>query len=676
MAVIEPKITTNSAATGAEAAQLRAQSARPPSVTLRAVLVGLILLPINAYWVVCMEIVRYSAHPSTISLFFNCVFELVVLSLINTAVMRVKPKWAMSQGEMLLIYSMLGIGTALAGHDMIQILIPMLAGPAYLANASNHWQTLFAGYYPKWLTLQDPGSATDFFRGNSTLYTPEHLRAWAIPVMSWTIFLAVMLFVMQCINTILRKQWTDSERLAFPLVRLPLEITANFPGGGGGQALYRNKLFWIGFAIAVAIDVINSINYYHPDVPAILSPGQGIAYYTFDASTLSKPWYAIGRTPISYFPFLIGLGMLMPIDFLFSLWFFFIFWKLESVLVVAAAWDADPKMPYSNYQSGGAYFFFCVSTLYLARHYLKDVLRKALGLSCNVDDSGEPLRYRTALIGIVLGGAALIAFSMYLGLQWWMAVLFFLIYFGLAVAITRMRAEMGTPIHDLHNTGPDVLISDFAGARSLSAHDLGTFSLFFFFNRAYRSHPMPVQMEAFKMGDVSGRAKELNRWFWVLILAGAAGALSAMWAMLHLTYQFGAAGKANLSAFSAYSQESWNRLATWINQPKAGNNSVLWAVLVGFLFAAMLQLMRIRVAAFPFHPLAFAVSSSFEIQFVWMPCLIAWGIKTLQLRYGGVKTYLAWLPFFYGLMLGQFVEGSLLNIWGISTGSATYQFWQ
>ena len=34
------------------------------------------------------------------------------------------------------------------------------------------------------------------------------------------------------------------------------------------------------------------------------------------------------------------------------------------------------------------------------------------------------------------------------------------------------------------------------------------------------------------------------------------------------------------------------------------------------------------------------------------------------------------LPVFYGLVLGQFMEGSLLNVWGISTGTPTYQFWQ
>ena len=126
----------------------------------------------------------------------------------------------------------------------------------------------------------------------------------------------------------------------------------------------------------------------------------------------------------------------------------------------------------------------------------------------------------------------------------------------------------------------------------------------------------------------------------------------------------------------AFGSESWNRLTSWLQQPKAANGSVAWALVAGFLFAAFLQAMRVRFFWWPFHPLAYAVSSSFEINLVWMPLLIAWVVKSLMLRYGGVRTFQSSLPFFYGLILGQFVEGSLLNIWGILTGTPTYQFWQ
>ena len=58
-------------------------------------------------------------------------------------------------------------------------------------------------------------------------------------------------------------------------------------------------------------------------------------------------------------------------------------------------------------------------------------------------------------------------------------VLFFLIYFALALAITRMRAELGTPIHDLHFTGPDWILAEGFGTRALDPRTLTSFSMFF-----------------------------------------------------------------------------------------------------------------------------------------------------------------------------------------------------
>ena len=61
---------------------------------------------------------------------------------------------------------------------------------------------------------------------------------------------------------------------------------------------------------------------------------------------------------------------------------------------------------------------------------------------------------------------------------------------------------------------------------------------------------------------------------------------------------------------------------------------------------------------------------------VWMPLLIAWILKTLVVKYGGHKTYQRGAPIFLGLILGQFVVGSLLNIVSIILHIPSYMFWQ
>ena len=669
MALVTPKPTPAPHDTPA------AVPAVPKSVTFRAVLLGLLLIPLNAYWVVQMERVRYSAHPTTVSLFFNCIFILVVLTGLNALLVRWGRRgWAFRQGELLLIYAMLCIGSCLAGHDMGQVLVPSLSWPYAQANAANGYAPLFHRFLPAWAMVSDTDATKTYYLGNSTLYTPQHLRAWIGPALIWTGFVVVLLFTMQCVNVLIRKQWTDNERLTYPLARIPLQITDAQPGGRGrlGIPLTKNRLFWLGFALAAGIDAVNSLNYYFPNVHPILTPGNGQSFLDLAQFFTDKPWNAIGWTPAAFYPFLIGIGMLMPMDFLFSSWFFYLVWKLEAVYTVVSALDSDPRMPYANYQAFGAYFLFLVSTLWLSRTYFVQVVRRALGRSSEIDDRDEPLRYRGAFLGLAFGLAALTAFGMALGLAWWLSVTFFVIYLALALAITRMRAELGTPVHDLHFTGPDWALTDLLGPRAIGPPGLAAFSLFFWFNRAYRAHPMPHQLEAFYLADQSGARGEMRGWFWVLILAGAAGMLAAFWAMLHLGYHYGALAH----QVGTFGPEGWDRYAGWLKQPKPANGHVAIAIVVGFLFAAFLQAMRVRFAWWPLHPLAYAVSGSWEMNLLWMPLMIAWVVKSLMLRYGSMKTYLNSLPFFYGLILGQFIPGSLLNIWGIITENPTYQFWQ
>src|SRR5438874_2069691 len=86
----------------AEAARPQAEpdtdlTPRAKAVTWRSCLAALLLLPVNAYWVVQMEVVRYSAHPTTISHFFNIIFIILVLTLLNRLVYRFAPRAALTR---------------------------------------------------------------------------------------------------------------------------------------------------------------------------------------------------------------------------------------------------------------------------------------------------------------------------------------------------------------------------------------------------------------------------------------------------------------------------------------------------------------------------------------------------------------------------------------------------
>ena len=280
------------------------------------------------------------------------------------------------------------------------------------------------------------------------------------------------------------------------------------------------------------------------------------------------------------------------------------------------------------------------------------------------------MRYRSAAIGIGIGITSLLVFAHYMGLPYHLGIIFFIIYFALAVAITRMRAELGTPMHDLHFTGPEEMMTRVAGTRAFDADTLTVFSIFFWFNRAYRSHPMPQQLEGFKLAEQTRTG--YKQWSAAMVVFGSLAVFVAFWVILHLMYSYGAEGKSKMT----FGAEAYNKLDGWLRTPEVGKPPEFFAITAGFGIAFFLQFLRMKLPWWPLHPLAFAVTSSWEINLVWGPLFLAWLFKSLILRYGGRGGFHKALPFFIGLMLGQFVVGSIWNIYGISVGLPTYQFWQ
>jgi hypothetical protein len=287
-----------------------------------------------------------------------------------------------------------------------------------------------------------------------------------------------------------------------------------------------------------------------------------------------------------------------------------------------------------------------------------------------LDDSREPLSYRVSLLVGAAAFIGLIWFSSVAGMQVWVAIVFFVIYYGLSVSITRMRAQFGAPVHDLHFIGPDTIMPIVGGTRAFADKDLTVMSLYFWFNRAYRNHPQPFMMEGYKLADRT--ESPLKPQVLAQLVAIVVGILSGFWAMLQLMYSFGARAKSRMS----FGAETFNRLASWMGAGQPPTWMATGAIGVGLIFTFALETMRLRFANWPFHPLGYAISGSWEMNLVWMPLMIAWILKVVLVRYGTFKLLRKTIPFFLGLILGQFVVGSILNIVSIAMGIPSYMFWQ
>ena len=140
----------------------------------RAILVGLLLIPPNTYWIMDSA---GQGYPTTVSLYFNVIFCIFVIAVLNYLLTQISSRFAVKQGELLTIYIMLAIASSVAGHDMLRVLIPMIPHAFWYASPENDWADLFHRFVPSWITVSDRRFLTDYYRGESDFYQWEVFKA-------------------------------------------------------------------------------------------------------------------------------------------------------------------------------------------------------------------------------------------------------------------------------------------------------------------------------------------------------------------------------------------------------------------------------------------------------------------------------------------------------------------
>jgi hypothetical protein len=112
---------------------------------------------------------------------------------------------------------------------------------------------------------------------------------------------------MVCLNIIVRKQWTEQEKLSYPIIQLPFLMTSN------KLNLLKSKPMWIGFVLAAVLKNINALHSLYPTIPNL-----GGRLHDLHPYFTEKPWTAIGWTPVGIIPYVIGLAFFIPLDLSFS----------------------------------------------------------------------------------------------------------------------------------------------------------------------------------------------------------------------------------------------------------------------------------------------------------------------------------------------------------------------
>jgi len=630
-------------------------------MTARAIIIAVVLSVISVAWIHQASLVQtpgllyapvyLCSVPPVPALMF-----LMLLMAAGPLLRRLRGMRRFSRRELLAVYAFLVIAIPPVTFGIIELLLPWVTAPVYFSTPQQPTAG-FAAQLPGWYA---PGSfevIRTMYEGTEDGAVPW--GAWAWPLSVWTIFLTLLFCTGLCLVSLFRRQWSERERLRYPLLLIPLEITAE----GRTETrevvgdFLRNPLVWTAVAIVFLHHALNIANAYNPAVTALKDRFRMTRLFT------EEPWTPFRRLAFFHRPEMIGFGYFVALDVLFSVWFFHLMDPLLQSLATALGHRASPGWPYIQQQGTGAFLMLAAVLVWTARGHLAEMARAAVGRG-RAEHADEPVPPRWALFGAIAGVVAITAWASASGMSVLAAAAFFGMLLAFGLVYSRIRAETGVPtmwaypFAQTRDTMHYVL-----GGEGLTRGGLGNLlgvSAFAWLGRGYFMSLMGYQLENEKLaeeGNLSRRGMP-----WLIIGAFVLGMIVGYILNLRSYYEFGANVLHGGTTGGGYNVQTavreWSQAASAVKSPSLPDWARVRGSAGGALFTLFLVVTRFSFLRSPFHPLGYALSLNYGYC-LWGPFLAVWVMKAIVHKLGGARAFRRGIPFFLGLAFGDLFAGGL-----------------
>ena len=634
----------------AQAAQDPFSKALRNGLTPRAVLAGVVCVGLVSLLVTWAELIVVNIQIGYLQLPpVAVVMLLVLLAPMRLTGRLLKRRFGFTPLELVCVYVMSLVAAMVASHGVVQRLLALLVAPNYFATATNGWQQIFFTNIKPFMVPWDPRGLprqpvpTQFYEGIARDGSIPW-EAWIVPLAFWGSVILLVLFAFLCLTTILRRQWIDNEKLAFPLAQLPLEIINGHDSQGRG--FLRNPMTWWGIAIPVVFFGIDWAHQLAPAVPLIPVNIDLHAYMT------TPPYSLVGGISLIVSFAAVGFFYLLPSDILFSIWFFFVLSKLEQLLGAMRNMDM-PGMPiyppplFVGYQTVGAYVVLVGYLFMIGLPHLSHVWNVAMGKE-KADDSAEILPFKVAFWGLFASLLVACGLLSLTGMSFWLAALdLFGLVFIIGLVMARSTAEAGMlmtettfrPIDlfrlvgNVHSLGP-VNLTALAFVDNLLLRD-------------QRGLLLTGMLDSARLGDGVGLSRRsLAKTIVLGILVALVVSIG-----LQLYYPYTLAGvKLDNWMEQGSALITFNDYAPYFKPgmaPLGGGWQAPVFFAVGVAMTLFLSAMRSMFFWWPLHPLGYALSGSWSTVEFWFPCFVAWVFKSSDAalrRHGDVSTRAPLVP--------------------------------
>ena len=573
----------------------------------------------------------------------------VMALLVNPVLGLVRRSWMLTPAELTQVYVMWIVGSAVTTTGLVSYLLPHITTLAYYASPENQWAEKVLPYVPDWvMPARDADLVRDFYEGRGDGAVPWGL--WLPVLLAWAPMIMSLYIAMISLVVILRKQWVDHERLVYPMMQLPISMIQDDDEERPGliKPLFRNWLFWLGAAL-----------------PFIIGINNGLArYFPIDYIHVGGTYFYIFRDTVKILVginfMMIGFAYFIRRDVTLGLCFFFVLYLCYQIVsTIQGGGEYDPLLSAWSqrgpadfvFQSLGAFAALVGVGLWNARQHLLRVVRHAVGLGGDGEegDAGEIMSYRGAVIAAV-GSLGFMAFWLWLvGLPAWVAPLYLLIAFILYLGITRIVAEGGIPWFVPPMIASDAIAGS-VGTRALGPE--GIVALGFTYSWACDMIILVMASAANGLKVVEETVRRRRRlMFWSMVIALLVTLCGSIGVMLEASYGYGGLNISHTFKDQGFYQ--WEDAALRVSTMTEPNWEYMGHTTLGAILMGLLMIARQRFLWWPFHPIAFPISLYTSKMFISL--VIAWGIKSAALGYGGPRLYRALRPFFLGLIMGEWL---------------------
>ena len=586
-------------------------------------------------------------------------------ALANAVAVRRGGSLALNRAELILVYAMLLMVSALCTMGLSEKILPMMTGLFYYASPTNKWAEKLFPHVPSRAVLVDDGDGNKAFYEGLEKGERVPYEAWVEPLFWWGIFLFALYATMICVAVILRRQWMERERLAYPTVQVPLAMVRGEEGGLVNSFLKRRSM-WVGSSIPMILGSLKALNSYDATWPVV-------------GTTWIMPLFGHQTVQFTVSYAMLGFSYLINTNIAAGIWFFYLLSKVEKEALLLTGLTSDQRLafgasdyPLLAYQGGGALIAMVLMGLWIGRHHFGNVVMKALGRANYVDDGDEILPYRYAVWGSVGGMGVMMGWMWLMGTPLWVAVVFIVLALLVFIGITRIVAEAGLASVREPINAPNLVLHGL-GSELVGAQSAFNLSMTYIWAADLRIFVLASCVHALKLVEEMDR-RSRRYILWAIGLALALGVLGSIWMIFHVAYKHGGI---NLEPwfFRGLAATAYSNAVRTV-EPAA----VYWPgwgfFTGGGALMALMMWARQRLLWWPVHPLGFAIGGNIMMNYVWFNVFVAWAIKKLVLRFGGAATYQRSQAFFLGLIVGQVTCNGVWLIIDYFTGKVgNYLFW-